>query len=107
MAPVQLADLSISRTPGGKLSYFGYEFEVPWADLDEANSKMIGDDTSMIAFQSGNSLSVWHGSPRAFVNAVLSNDKIDQSTLRPASLLLEQANSLDFNSDPRLIHPAN
>jgi hypothetical protein len=36
----------------------------------------------MIVFQSGNSLSVWHGSPRAFLNAILSNDKIDQNTLR-------------------------
>jgi len=36
----------------------------------------------MIVFQSGNSLSVWHGSPRAFLNTILSNDKIDQNTLR-------------------------
>src|SRR5207237_10850458 len=36
----------------------------------------------MIVFQSGNSLSVWHGSPRAFLNTVLSNDKVDQNTLR-------------------------
>jgi len=36
----------------------------------------------MIVFQSGNSLSIWHGSPRAFLNQVLSNDKIDQNTLR-------------------------
>jgi hypothetical protein len=82
LAPVQLTDLSISRSPGRKLSYFGYEFEVPWADMDEANSKMIGDNKAMIAFRSGNSLSVWQGSPRAFVNSLLSNDKIDQSTLR-------------------------
>jgi len=33
MAPAQLADLSISRSPGRKLSYFGYEFEVPWNDM--------------------------------------------------------------------------
>ncbi|HEV2195414.1 MAG TPA: hypothetical protein VGR55_07510 [Candidatus Acidoferrum sp.] len=82
MAPAQLTDLSISRSPGKKLSYFGYEFEVPWSDMDNSKSKMIGDNKELIAFQSGNTLSVWHGSPRAFVNSVLSNDKIDPSTIR-------------------------
>jgi hypothetical protein len=83
LAPAQLTDLSISRSPGRKLSYFGYEFEVPWNDVDEAKSGPIPDtNKAMIVFQSGNSLSVWHGSPRAFLNQVLSNDKIDQNTLR-------------------------
>src|SRR5690242_5762001 len=83
LAPAQLTDLSISRSPGRKLSYFGYEFEVPWNDVDEAKSGPIPDTSkAMIVFHSGNSLSVWHGSPRAFLNQVLSNDKIDQSTLR-------------------------
>jgi len=83
MAPAPLADSSISRSPGKKLSYFGYEFEVPWNDVDESKSGPVADSNkAMIVFQSGNSLSVWHGSPRAFLNQVLSNDKIDQSTLR-------------------------
>ena len=83
MAPAQLTDSSISRSAGRKLSYFGYEFEVPWNDVDEAKSGLIPDSNkAMIVFQSGNSLSVWHGSPRAFLNTVLSNDKIDQNTLR-------------------------
>src|SRR2546429_408469 len=83
VAPAQLRDFSISRSPGRKLSYFGYEFEVPWNDVDEAKSGLIPDSNkAMIVFQSGNSLSVWHGSPRAFLNTVLSNDKIDQNTLR-------------------------
>jgi hypothetical protein len=83
MAPAQLTDFSISQSPGRKLSYFGYDFEVPWNDVDEAKSGLIPDSNkAMIVFQSGNSLSVWHGSPRAFLNIVLSNDKIDQNTLR-------------------------
>ena len=83
VAPAKLMDLSISRSPGRKLSYFGYEFEVPWNDVDEANSGLIPDtNKAMIVFHSGNSLSFWHGSPRAFLNTVLSNDKIDQNTLR-------------------------
>ena len=83
MAPAQLMDSSISRSPGKKLSYFGYEFEVPWNDVDESKSGPTPDSNkAMIVFQSGNSISVWHGSPRAFLNQVLSNDKIDQHTLR-------------------------
>ena len=83
LAPAQLTDSAISRSPGRKLSYFGYEFEVPWNDVDEAKSGPIPDtNKAMIVFQSGNSLSIWHGSPRAFLNQVLSNDKIDQNTLR-------------------------
>lgn len=82
MAPAQLIDFSTSQSPGKKFSYFGYEFEVPWSDTDESKSKLIGDNKELIAFQSGNSLSVWHGSPRAFVNSLLSNDKVDPSILR-------------------------
>jgi hypothetical protein len=83
MAPAQLADFSVSRPPGRKLSYFGYDFEVPWNDVDESKTGVIPDtNKAMIVFQSGNALSVWHGSPRAFLNQVLSNDKIDQNTLR-------------------------
>ena len=83
MAPAPLTDLSISRSPGKRLSYFGYEFEVPWNDVDEAKSGLVPDtNKAMIVFKSGNSLSIWHGGPRAFLNQVLSNDKIDQNTLR-------------------------
>ena len=82
-APAPLADSSISPSPGKKLSYFGYEFEVPWTDVDEAKSGPIPDSNkARIVFQSGNTLSVWHGSPRAFLHQVLSNDKINQNTLR-------------------------
>ncbi|HYA34054.1 MAG TPA: hypothetical protein VEF03_00470, partial [Candidatus Binataceae bacterium] len=33
--PVPLRDQAISTSPGLKLSYLGYEFEVPWDDVDE------------------------------------------------------------------------
>lgn len=83
LAPSPLADLSVSSSPGRKLSYFGYEFEVPWTDVDESRSGPVPDtNKATIVFQSGNTLSVWHGSQRAFLNQVLANDKIDQHTLR-------------------------
>jgi hypothetical protein len=80
--PVELPDLSISRTPGKKLSYFGYEFEVPWDDIDQAKSRIVGANRAIIAFRSGNALSVWSGSPHEFVNTTLSSGKINRDTFR-------------------------
>ncbi len=80
--PVELPDRSISGTVGKKLSYFGYEFEIPWDDVDEAKSQIIGGNKAIIPFRSGNVLSVWSGSPHDFVNGVLSSGKIDRDTFR-------------------------
>jgi hypothetical protein len=80
--PVPLTDLSISRVPGMKLSYFGYEFEVPWTDIDKEKSKIIGGNKAIIVFRSGNVLSVWSGPPHEFMNGLLAMGKIDQPTFR-------------------------
>lgn len=40
VVPTELPDKSVSAAPGTKLSYFGYEFEVPWSDLDETQTKL-------------------------------------------------------------------
>lgn len=80
--PIELSDLSISQAPGMKLSYFGYEFEVPWNDVDQTKSRFIGENRVLIAFRSGNALSVWKGSPRELVNTVLESGKIDPETFR-------------------------
>jgi hypothetical protein len=44
VVPTGLKDLSISQARGLKLSYFGYEFEVPWTDLDESQTKLYPSD---------------------------------------------------------------
>jgi hypothetical protein len=41
VVPVDLKDRSVSQTPGQKLSYIGYDFELPWADLDESRIKFF------------------------------------------------------------------
>lgn len=56
--PVALKDASISQGPGLKLTYFGYEFEVPWNDLDEAQTKLYPlnnplKSTALLTFRSG------------------------------------------------------
>lgn len=76
--PVELSDLSISKAPGMKLSYFGYEFEIPWADIDKDKSKAVCGDKAIIAFRSGNALMVWSGPPHGFMNDLLKNMKIDR-----------------------------
>jgi hypothetical protein len=43
--PVDLKDRSVSKAEGTQLSYFGYQFEVPWNDLDETQTKLFPKDT--------------------------------------------------------------
>jgi hypothetical protein len=62
IVPTDLKDTSVSNAQGQKLSYFGYEFEVPWSDLDETQTKMYPthkpDKTRVVLrFRSG--LHVW------------------------------------------------
>jgi hypothetical protein len=80
--PIELTDLSISQAPGMKLSYFGYEFEIPWTDIDEEKTKIVGGNKAIIAFRSGNVLSVWSGPPHEFMNGLLEEAKIDRETFR-------------------------
>jgi hypothetical protein len=54
--PAPVPDLAISIAPGMKLSYFGWEFEVPWTDLDPSKTKPIGKPPrqwQVIGFYSG------------------------------------------------------
>jgi hypothetical protein len=58
VVPTDLRDASTSQSPGTKLSYFGYEFEVPWTDLDKSQTKLFPADKPektmvVLAFRSG------------------------------------------------------
>ncbi|HWW15238.1 MAG TPA: hypothetical protein VN310_11300 [Candidatus Dormibacteraeota bacterium] len=44
IVPTDLKDTSTSEAPGKTLSYFGYEFEVPWSDLDENQTLLYPTD---------------------------------------------------------------
>lgn len=55
-APIKIPDLGISTASGMKLSCFGWEFEVPWKDLDPSKTKPIGKPPwqwQVIGFRSG------------------------------------------------------
>jgi hypothetical protein len=57
IVPTDLRERSISNAPVSKLAYFGYEFEVPWRDVDPSKSEIVEDkpDARMvcISFRSG------------------------------------------------------
>jgi len=56
VVPTELKDQTVSQASGSRLSYFGYEFEVPWNDLDEAQTKLYPKDKPtrvVLVFQSG------------------------------------------------------
>lgn len=44
IVPTDLKDKSVSEVPGTKQAYFGYDFEVPWSDLDETQTKLYPKD---------------------------------------------------------------
>jgi hypothetical protein len=78
-----------------KLSYFGYEFEIPWTDIDEGKTKIIGGNKVIIVFRSGNVLSVWSGPPHEFMNGLLEQGKIDREAFR--KLYGNEALQSDYN----------
>ena len=82
--PVALTDLSISQALGQKLSYFGYEFEVPWKDVDESRTRTIGGGRAVIAFRSGNALSFWMGPPHKLPGGYTAPEdgNLDEQALR-------------------------
>lgn len=80
-APIGLTDCSISQATGRKLSYFGYEFEVPWDDLDEGKTKQMGK-MRLIAFRSGNAMLFSRMAPKEFVQTFLSSTKVDPENVR-------------------------
>ncbi len=71
VVPSELKDKSVSQAPGTKLSYVGYEFEVPWTDLDETQTKLYPNDKPEktkvdLHFRSGLRLLVTACPPREF-----------------------------------------
>lgn len=79
IVPTALKDHSISQAPGMKLSYFGYEFEVPWSDLDESKTILYPKDKpektrAVLAFRSGLRLIVTAVPPREFADEFTKED---------------------------------
>lgn len=73
VVPTDLRDHSVSQVPGTKLSYCGYEFEVPWTDLDESKTQLYPKDNpdkkmAFLFFRSGLRLVVKAVPPREWAH---------------------------------------
>jgi hypothetical protein len=79
--PSALSDTSVSEAVGTSLSYFGYEFKVPWADIDTVATKVYPKRV-VIAFKSGLRLMFVSGPPKEFVKTVLSSGQVDRGTFQ-------------------------
>ncbi len=79
VVPADLKDSSVSSSPGAKLSYLGYEFDVPWNDLDESKTLLFPKDKPektrvILTFQSGLRLMATKGSPRQITGELMRED---------------------------------
>jgi hypothetical protein len=79
--PLPLPDSSISSVPHRTVSYFGYEFELPWDDVDQAKDKTVGT-IHVGAFRSGNALWFSTFPPKDFVNGVMKTGNLDPQDLK-------------------------
>lgn len=82
VAPQQLADYSVSDAPGTVLSYFGYQFDVPW----KATFKQRGGTNIMgLMFASGQAL-VFIKVPDdrgGLLNEIVQDPSLKMANLRP------------------------
>jgi hypothetical protein len=69
--PLELQDLTISKSRGEKVAFDGVEFEVPWSDVDEQKSKIVGN-WALIFFRSGNSILLCVTPPKDLMTSIFS-----------------------------------
>jgi hypothetical protein len=79
--PMPLPDASVSATPHIKVSYFGYELELPWDDVDETKSKTAGP-IRLTVFRSGNALWFSTFPPKDFANLIMKDSHLDPQSFR-------------------------
>ena len=84
-----MKDKSVSEVPGKKLSYFGYEFEIPWSDLDETQTKLYPNDKTEkckvdLRFRSGLRLVVTAIPPREWANGFAKEMKVSPQVIESA-----------------------
>jgi hypothetical protein len=78
VVPTDLKDNSVSEARGKKLSYFGYEFEIPWNDLDKSQITLYPKDKPEktrveLRFRSGLRLLVTAIPPRRWSGSLAEN----------------------------------
>jgi hypothetical protein len=87
VVPTELKDQTVSQAPGSQLSYFGYQFEVPWKDLDETQTKLYPKDKPtriVLVFRSGLRLMVTALPPRELINGISGELKTSSQSMEAA-----------------------
>lgn len=79
VVPADLKDLSIDSAAATKLSYLGYEFEIPWNDLDESQTVLIPKDKPdkykvILNFRSGLRVMASKCPPREMADELIRQD---------------------------------
>lgn len=79
IVPTDLRDLSVDSSVGQKLSYLGYEFEVPWADLAESKTLLFPKDKLektrvILTFRSGLRLMATKCTPHEMADEFMRGD---------------------------------
>jgi hypothetical protein len=90
VVPTDLKDHSVSQAPGTRLSYVGYDFEVPWSDLDNARTTLYPKDKPektevVLAFRSGLRLMVTAVPAKEFANEFANDFKMSSQKLDAVS----------------------
>lgn len=72
VVPTDLGDHSVSQAAGLRLSYVGYDFEVPWSDLDDTQTKLYPQNRAekneaVLTFRSGLRMTITAVPARQFV----------------------------------------
>ncbi len=81
IVPTDLKDHSVSQSPGMKFSYIGYEFEVPWTDLDESKTGLYPKNRPektrvILVFRSGLRLMMTVVRPRQYADMFATDLKV-------------------------------
>jgi hypothetical protein len=79
--PVPLTHSAQTESQGRKVAFCGYDFDVPWSDLNDSKTKSSPTKRVMY-FDSGLVLAVTCIPPRTFVNTFLSEGKITPGDFR-------------------------
>lgn len=106
----------MSQTEGAKLSYLGYEFDVPWNDLDDAKTQLYPKDKpdktmARLYFSSGLQLIVITGPPHSMADE-LTKTNFKMSPQAFAAVFGQPAKDSDyefmkrvFEFTPAKMHP--
>jgi hypothetical protein len=83
VVPQPLADYSVSNSPGTVLSYFGYEFEVPWNGPFKQTVFTKGGIVQL-KFESGQYLSFWaHDNHAGLLTEIVQDKSMNFQKLQP------------------------